>query len=167
MSRVVINAPRYRGLPYFSNHAVGTESGEIRKTLMEYFDDLSNVMSIQPRLDAVRELLTTFQECSREDWDSEGALPISTRTLQEAVKFLTALPLTIQTPEVIPEPMGAIGFEWRGGKNALFVASVHGTQKITYAGLFGPGVTVHGSEDFNDSIPGAIVNNLQRLRDTR
>ena len=124
-------------------------------------------MSIQPRFDAVRELLTTYHECSHENWDGEGALPISTRTLQEAVKFLTALPLTIPTPEVVPEPMGAIGFEWRGGKNAVFVASVHGTQKITYAGLFGPGVTVHGSEDFGDSIPGAIVNNLQRLRDTR
>lgn len=167
MSRVVINAPRYRGLPYFPNHAVGTESREIRKTLTEFFGDLSNVMTIQPRFDAIRELLTTFQECSHENWDGEGALPISTRTLQEAVKFLSALPLTIGTPEVVPEPMGGIGFEWRGGRNAVFVASVHGTQKITYAGLFGPGVTVNGSEDFSDSIPGAIVNNLQRLRDTR
>src|SRR5438552_16496412 len=124
-------------------------------------------MSIQPRVNALRELLATYHECSYENWDGEGALPISTRALQKAVRFLTALPLTIQTPEVIPEPMGSIGFEWRGEKNVVLVASVHGTQKITYAGVFGPGVTVHGSEDFDDSIPGAIVSSLQRLRDTR
>ena len=118
------------------------------------------------RFDAIREVLTIFQECSRGNWDSEGAYPISARTVQEAVKFLNALPLTIETPEVIPEPMGAIGFEWRGERNSVFVASVHGTRKMTYAGLFGLGVTNHGSEDFGDSIPGEIVESLRRLRDT-
>ena len=119
------------------------------------------------RIAPIRELLTTYHECSHENWDGEGALPISTRTLQEAVRFLTALPLTIQTPEVIPEPLGSIGFEWRAEKSAVFVASVHGTQEITYAGLFGSGVTVHGDEDFSDAIPRIIVGSLQRLRDTR
>ena len=118
------------------------------------------------RLDVIRELLTIFQECSHENWDNEEAYPISARTVQEAVKFLNALPVTIETPEVIPEPMGAIGFEWRGEGNSVFVASVHGTRKITYAGLFGSGVTTHGSEDFDDAIPGEIVASLRRLRDT-
>ena len=168
MSRVVTNSPRYQGLAYFATNAVGNESKEIEKYLRQFFDALqSNVISIRPRLEAVSELFNLYRECSHPDWDGEGALPISAGTIQEAAKFLSALPLTLRTPEIVPEPSGAIGFEWRFGPNAVFVASVHGTQEISYAGLFGPGITAYGTEAFADSIPDTIVMNLQRLREAR
>lgn len=168
MSRMA-QAHRFRGLGYFPTYAVGTESQVIQRNMKEFFDAaVNNVVSIQPRLDAVRTLIDeVYRQCAGENWDGEGASPVSAQTIREAAKFLTALPLSLRTPEIVPEPAGAIGFEWRSGPNAIFVASVHGMQTITYAGLFGVGVTSYGTEEFTDSIPATIIEHLQRLREVR
>jgi hypothetical protein len=164
MSRIVATAPRYQGLGYVASHAVGEDSRRIRNRFMDFFEALSIVMSVQPRRTTLAELNDIYRECSQENWDGEGAQAMSVRTYQEAVRFLCALPFTIGAPEVIPEPNGPIGFQWRSGPNAVFVASVNGTQRISYAGLFGKGVTAYGTEDFSDAIPETIIGNLNRLR---
>ena len=168
MSRMV-QASRYTGLGYFPTHAIGNESQVIQQNMRQFFDAvIHNVVSIQPRLDAVRTLVEkVHRQCAEENWDGEGASPVSLQTVREAAKFLAALPLSVRTPEIVPEPSGAIGFEWRLGPNAIFVVSVHGLQTLTYAGLFGAGITSYGTEEFNDSIPGTVIAHLQRLQETR
>jgi hypothetical protein len=130
---------------------------------MGFLHALSNVMSIQPRRSSLQELFSVYRECSEENWDGEGAAAVSVRTYQEAIKFLCSLPLTVSAPEVIPEPSGAIAFQWRKGPYFVFVASVNGTQRTSYAGLFGKGTTTYGTEDFSDAIPETIIGNLYRL----
>jgi hypothetical protein len=65
-------------------------------------------------------------------------------------------------PEIIAEPSGEIGLEWRRGKGNIFVISVRGKHLITYAGIFG-GNTTHGTEYFGQSIPSTIITYLRRL----
>jgi hypothetical protein len=165
MSRVLARPKRYEGIASGQNHAVGTESREIRRRIEDFWGALQIVMSVEPRRAAVRTLTEIVKDCSVENWDSEGARPVNERTYAEALKFLAALPLTIRVPDVIPEPNGSIGFEWRYGPNAIFVAAVDGTQKISYAGLYGRGSSAHGTENFIDAIPETIMSNLQRVRE--
>lgn len=167
MSRVLVSRKRYDSIASRENHAVGAESRKVGNRLDDFWRALQNVVSVQPRIMAVRSLTDIYRNCAVENWDAEGASPITERTYEEALKFLGALPLTVRVPDVVPEPSGAVGFEWRYAPNAVFVASVHGIQKISYAGLFGPGVTAHGTEDFIDAIPDTIMANLQRVREIR
>src|SRR6266496_4269770 len=104
MSRFAV-APRYRGLAYAPTHAIGNESKLIQRNMEEFFDAVvRNVVSIQPRLDALRRLDTIADEYSHENWDGDGAAAISPETVREAAKFLTALPLSVRTPDIVAEP---------------------------------------------------------------
>ena len=108
-------------------------------------------------------LKETYQECSEDGWDGYGALPIAQETYDEAVRFLNAMPSRLPMPEIVPEPNGDIGFEWTFGKNRTLVASVSGTNRITYAGLLGTGNKSHGTEVFDGSIPQTIISHISRI----
>lgn len=112
---------------------------------------------------ALRELDETYRECSKEDWDGYGALPVSQEAYHEATRFLKAWPLSLPVPELGPEPEGDIGFEWNFGKNKVFAVSVHGSNFITYAGLLGAGNKTHGTEAFDGAIPQEIINKILRI----
>ncbi len=164
MIPVALGPTTYRGVSYVPNNALSREAQEVGNAWSEMLATLANVASVQPRLNAIRELKNLYTECSSENWDGEGAAPISQETYHEAVKFLRMLPLTIEMPETVPEPNGSIGFEWHRNQR-VFVVSVKGKQSLSYAGVFGPGVTARGSEDFIDSISNTVITNLQRLRE--
>ena len=112
---------------------------------------------------ALSELDEIYRECSKEDWDGYGALPVSQKAYYEAIRFLKAWPLSLPVPELEPEPEGDIGFEWNFGKNKVFATSVHGTNFITYAGLLGAGNKTHGTEAFDGAIPQEIINKILRI----
>lgn len=145
-------------------------SSEVSQGLQRSFDDMVvnlrkavtwNYLGNTP--DAFSALLETYQECYEENWDGYDAMPISQAALSEAERFLGALPSWIPAPEIVPEPDGDIGFEWNRGKDWVFVASVNGTNRITYAGLFGIGNKTHGTELFDGSIPKTLSDLIARL----
>ena len=112
---------------------------------------------------ALSELDEIYRECSKEDWDGYGALPVSQKAYHEAIRFLKAWPLSLPVPELGPEPEGDIGFEWNFGKNKVFAMSVHGINSITYAGLLGADNKTHGTEAFDGAIPQEIINKILRI----
>ncbi len=111
-------------------------------------------------------LLDIYKECSSVDWDGYGACAVTEDAFEEAQRIIDALafsiPLSIPAPEIVAEPTGDIGFEWYRGNGQVFVMSVSGKQRITYAGLFA-GNKVHGSERFSGILPSTIIQNLMRL----
>jgi hypothetical protein len=107
-------------------------------------------------------LLEVYKECSNEDWDGYGATAITEDAYKEARKIINLLPSSIKMPEIIAEPAGEIGFEWRKGKGNVFIISVGGKHRINYAGIFG-GNKTHGSEYFEETIPSIIIERLSRL----
>jgi hypothetical protein len=114
-------------------------------------------------LEEMRDSLTEiYKECSCANWDGYGAHAITEDTYEEAKKIIDILPSSIPTPEIIAEPTGDIGFEWRRGKGQVFVISVSDKHRISYAGIF-YGNKVHGSEYFEETLPLVIIHHLRRL----
>ncbi len=147
-------------------------SGQVSPQIQNYFQLFAKHQSnsvLQDRfystrfVDAILQITQIYEECREENWDGYGSLAISPAVFFEAIRFIFALPQGLPSPEIVPEPAGDIGFEWNFGKNRVFVASVSGTNYITYAGLFGIGVKTHGSEVFNDSIPKILIEHISRI----
>ncbi|MCG6551799.1 MAG: hypothetical protein L7F77_05685 [Candidatus Magnetominusculus sp. LBB02] len=103
-----------------------------------------------------------YKECSIENWDGQGAQAITNSAFKEAQMVIDALPSSIPTPVMVAEPTGDIGFEWYRGKGQVFVISVSGDRRITYAGLV-VGNKVHGEEHFDSTLPMAVIQNIMRL----
>lgn len=112
--------------------------------------------------DALAALLAVYKECLKADWDGYGAAAINRDAYEEAKKIIKMLPSSIRMPEIVAEPSGEIGLEWRRGKGQIFVMSVSGRHRINYAGLFS-GNTIHGSEYFDENLPVRIIEHLRRL----
>lgn len=112
--------------------------------------------------DVFTSLFEVYKDCSQPDWDGHDAVAISEDVYEEAKKIINLLPSAIPMPEIVAEPNGDIGFEWRRDKGQVFAISVGGKHRITYAGIFS-GNKVHGSEYFEETLPLAIIQHLRRL----
>ena len=91
-------------------------------------------------------------DCSRDDWDGDGAAAASTASFLTAKRFLEALPPSLQSPEVSLDPDGEMVFEWSGGPQHTFSISFGAGGKLSYAGLLA-GETTHGVEDIACGVP--------------
>lgn len=116
----------------------------------------------RPLGDILDSLFEVFKECSAIGWDGYGASALTEDAFEEAKKIIDLLPSSIKMPEIVAEPNGEIGFEWRRGKGQVFVLSVGGKHKITYAGIFGEN-KIHGIEYFEETLPLVIIQHLKRL----
>lgn len=105
----------------------------------------------------VEELWTALEEieaeCQTPGWDGYGAEPVSQDALQEIRKLLTLLPSDLSTPDIVPEPNGKIGLEWRREKDKALVLSVEGKGMISYVALLGAEASRYGMERFTTTIP--------------
>lgn len=116
--------------------------------------------------DLQEELVDIYKECSVDDWDSYGALPLKEAAFFEAKKFISDMPSWLPIPEVVPEPSGDIGFQWDFGKDKVLVASLSGENIVVYASILGAAERRrNGSDLFNDTIPNEIINGLVEIRD--
>lgn len=103
------------------------------------------------------------EECSNENWDGYGAIPVTKKTYFEAMKLVAMLPSQIPKPEILAEPTGEIGLEWYKNKCSVFVISVGGKGVITYAGLFGEGNKTHGTEKLTGQLPENVLADIKRV----
>lgn len=92
-------------------------------------------------------------ECNVPNWDGYGAAPISLDAVGEVRLFLRLVPANLVAPAIVPEPSGAVGLEWRRGKEIVLVLSFNGKGVITYASRFGAEVSRYGVERFIETIP--------------
>lgn len=146
----------------YSNGASPT-SRNLQQLVDATFTDLNRAVTWDHLGQSRAALDEIYHECTESNWDGYGALPVAEPAYDEAVRFLEALPSWLPIPEIVPEPSGEIGFEWNLGKNQVFVVSVNGTNRITYAGLLGTGNKAHGTELFDGSIPQTIIDHLTRI----
>lgn len=93
------------------------------------------------------------EQCREPNWDGYGAKPIGQRALVEAKILVRSLPSSIVAPEIVPEPSGAIGFEWRQDNQQTLILSVFGEGEIQYAAILAGGTRKYGAERFSGEIP--------------
>ena len=152
----------------FSPSPSGVGSGGDSKIFPALLNDYENEyreLTSQRQFEAALiSLEDTFHECSKVNWDGYDATPIIDKAYNEAKKLLLLLPSPLPLPEIVPEATGEIGLEWYIARQFTFVISVGGNNVITFAGLFGEGNEVHGTEEFfEESIPPIIIDFISRL----
>lgn len=136
---------------------------EIGHILKRELDRLSVLVTWQKKTEAIDSVIDAFRKHQKPNWDGYGAVPLSEAACTEAILFLKKLPIAIPSPEVIPNPDGDLSLEWYMKKRALFVVTFSGKRLISYAGVFGAGSKLHGTEIFMDSVPSPIIENICRL----
>jgi hypothetical protein len=147
----------------FGSCAVSEDSEIIQKSIEE-IRRLGRGSITGQSLDYLHNSLwEVYKECSENNWDGYGAEAISPEAYFEASKLIESLPLDLPFPEIVPEPSGAIGFEWENDKQDRFIVSVKGQGIISYAGVFGPSNEACGTEYFLDLLPSEIVHHLYRF----
>lgn len=103
------------------------------------------------------ELALLRDECSRPGWDGYDAKPLGDEVLAEARAFIAELPQSVELPELVPEPSGAIQLEWRCGKQKILTISLSGRGGLVYAGFLSPREKMHGEMEFSNGIPDCIL----------
>ena len=112
--------------------------------------------------DFIQELRSLCEEFSLPDWDGFGSKPVSVTACKEAEYFFSLLPANIPLPEITVEPSGAVALEWYKNADWVFVISMLGNSTLEYAGLFGGVNKNYGAEPMAETVPKAILYNLQR-----
>jgi hypothetical protein len=112
-------------------------------------------------------LISAVDELSMENslpnWDGYEAKPILRSVRDEAVRLIKMLPSDIPLPDVSPEPLGTIAFEWYKAKDNLFIASVSGKGIVEYAGLYGTGNRDYGTTRIENTFPRIVSYHIRRL----
>lgn len=160
MTVAVANTDNVSFIRSYSNLGRGQEATNIERLLENIF---AHVRQTGPFQLAEESLRAVYKENSEENWDGEGARPITKDAYLEAKQFLKLLPTVFPKPDVVPEPRGEIAMEWYKGKGRVFVISFGGNGVITFAGMFGHNATLHGSESFEDFIPPIVIEGIRRL----
>lgn len=115
--------------------------------------------------DLIFELIESATDCSKENWDGYGALPIRHSAFLDSFEFITSMPSWMPHPEVVPESSGDIGFQWDIGSKKKFAVSFRGDNTISYAGLLGATSVISGKEVYCGSIPKVIIESIKRILD--
>lgn len=160
MTIAVANIDNVSFMSSYSNLGRGQEATEVGRLLEDIF---THARQSGPFQLAEESLFEVYKEHSEENWDGEGARPITRDAYLEAREFLKLLPTIFSTPEIVPEPTGEIALEWYKSKEQVFISSFGGNGVITFAGMFGHNATLHGTESFEDFVPPTIVDGIRRL----
>jgi hypothetical protein len=113
------------------------------------------------------ELLKTFEECRKPNWDGYGAQPVREETYDLAHQFLTALSLSTPVPSIGAEPDGHITVEWYRSPQRTLSVSIGPNGELHYAALLGA-ERICGTETFRARMPTVLSDLIARIeeRDT-
>jgi hypothetical protein len=147
-----------------SDIGMGTDSEQLKSSIDNVIGGFERTQTIGSKDQMRNDLARVFVEYSSQDWDGEGALPISKDAYFETLRFIKGLPtyLDLPLPVISPDNDGEISLEWYRDNRHVLVVSISGKNSIAYAGLFGANKT-YGTEYFAESLPAIILINLRRL----
>ena len=114
------------------------------------------------RQEAFDQLGEVWSECSQENWDGHGALPIAADTLRETYCLLETMPDNIPSPSLGAEPDGHLTLEWHRSRRRTLSVSVTPNGELHYAALLGPN-REYGTEAHFGELPVRILELVERL----
>jgi hypothetical protein len=97
----------------------------------------SSVALFGERGAAISSLRELANECAGDDWDGSGAVALDPCAVENAERFLRALPEGVPMPECSPEPDGSVSLDWSESRARLFSVSVSGSNRLAFAWLDG------------------------------
>ncbi|HOW51814.1 MAG TPA: hypothetical protein PLV42_07205 [bacterium] len=105
--------------------------------------------------DLKNELTEIERDCFLPNWDGYGAQPVGRETIEQAWKFLKAIPPQLPRPSIGVESDGHITFEWYRSPRYVISISVSSDGRIYFASLMG-NKTQRGRDIFFGELPGHI-----------
>ncbi len=161
----VLDAPRFKE-PLLCSGRTGV--GDDASLVVE---KLSHARNLRHRTasspDVSAEIAACYADHALSNWDGEGACGIELGAMFEALRFVEDLPESLPVPEVLPEPDGGLALEWYGAPNLVFIASFKGKGTVVYAGMFGQGNLLRGTEVLRGAVPEAVVDHIRRVGEFR
>ena len=82
---------------------------------------------------AVRSLLYT---AGQQNWDGEGANPVTEHTVETALEVVKELPFNIESPEIFADSEGDIEFDWYLDNGTMFSINTGKMGEIAISGLY-------------------------------
>jgi len=118
---------------------------------------------------ALTSLWRVMQECSRPGWDGYGAGAISVRVALRAEAFINALPSSLTSPEIVPEPDGELAIDWDFGRSLQLSISIGESGPLHFAGVIGEEYGQrrgrHGTEPFEGVVAGDLLRYIYELHE--
>ena len=103
----------------------------------------------------MKELDSVSEYSVHENWDDEGALAVSSETLEKARELAALFPIKIEElekPVVSATPHGEIDFDWAVARDVMLTVSVEPSGSIVFAGMFGD-VQASGRYEWTGELP--------------
>lgn len=149
--------------PLVPSRGIGLDASRVAERIEQVCEHLWEALTLRHVAEsASMELEEVVSEAAGPNWDGYGARAIDPRAVQEAERFLSALPTTTPVPEVSVDPDGEVSISWNLDSDWVFSVSIGPAGRLSYAGLFGTS-KAYGTEWFFDEIPEAILDNITRL----
>lgn len=144
------------------DRGLGPEAARIRAIYGGAPDRAPSIVLDKSRREALQQLIEAERDAAHSNWDGYGAIAASPHAVRNARLLLSVLPSAIPRPDIAIDPDGEVNFDWSSDRaDYTFTMSI-GANSISYAGLYGRNRT-HGVEEFTNSVPGVVLENLSRL----
>lgn len=112
---------------------------------------------------ALTALSSAAGECSENNWDGYGALPVERRALELAAEIIRSIPDGLPMPEFAIEPDGSVSMDWMPTPRRTFTLSVGKNARIPYAWVDGTDHG-HGVVRLEDGrIPARLIGEIQSI----
>lgn len=103
------------------------------------------------------------EECAQPNWDGYDAAPITARTVDEASRFLSSMPIGAHRPSISAEPDGHISFEWHASSRRTLSVSIAPEGLLHYSALIGSS-RHFGTEPFLGQFPRTLRELIRRIQ---
>jgi hypothetical protein len=154
MSSTARSLAGFTGFTRVSGHGRSETARKIDSTLIEVTGQQAKTACVQlGKYRTLRLLRDVAANCGESNWGGYEERAVSSEALDEAVRLLDALPAAFSSPDVTPEPSGAISYEWRFTARRILLLSVQGRGIVEYAGVMGQGTELHGRCAFAGDLP--------------
>lgn len=147
-----------------SGLAASAVADDLSRYLLGIRADSFRTATVQLTLaESLRQLIQIYGECHESNWGGNDESPVRPNAIYEAANFLQLFTSTMQSPDIYPEPGGAIAFEWRFGTFKSLIASFAGDNAIEFACVNGRASTFFGRVPFYQAVPIEILRYLKDL----
>ncbi len=113
-------------------------------------------------ISSIKTLFAAAADAANSGWDGYDALPVSSRTLWNALSLIGSLPRDTPPPSIEAHPDGEIGLEWYVDKDHVLTMSIDASGIISYAVSIGF-ERLRGREFLRAAFPETVGVALTRL----
>lgn len=146
------------------SYAVSEDADNLRQWLRKACGHLGQTASASSWRTVRQQLNEIVLECAEQGWDGYDARPVDRDAVLNATMALSFIPRSVRTPDVVPEPSGDVGLEWRDDRGSVFVMGFSSRNEIHFAGISCDGGKIYGSERFVAELPTELLKHIVRFQ---